>query len=440
MSVVIGIAFGIVPALKSTKIDLVDTLRDEGRTLVTARRWWTAKNALVTVQVTISVLLVSCAVLLFQGLSNTAQQNMGFAVEGVAILETDALYAGYEETGARAVYEELLSRITDIPGVESATLAAGAPVADFLGYLPLVLDGHEAASGQESVPVQWMLAGPGYFETLQIPLLYGRAFGEFDVEASPTVAVVNEAMARRHFGTSNAVGRRFRYDGIQISVEIVGVVADTLQELITNEPIEPRFYRTFTQTDVPATTVMARGSLDEPALVDAMQQELRAIDPTLPVIRAQTMADHLDDALSGIRILLGFLGGLALLGVSLAGLGLYAVVSYAVTSRFHEIGIRMALGARGTQVVRPITREVTGLVCLGVGLGIALSVAGVSAWGLLAAGLSQSDSVDIVQPSLNHPGTFALVALIMAAVGLLAASIPAGRAVRIDPLQAIRRH
>jgi predicted permease len=437
LSLFTGIAFGMAPTLKSTRVNLVSTLRNEGATLATGRRWFTAKNTLLTVQVSVSVILLACTGLMFRSFLEASRRDLGFARDGVAILETDARYAGYDETRSEAVYDELLERIRSIPGVEAATRTLGAPVGDFLDFRSLVIDGYEPADGGASVQVQWMMAGPGYFETLEIPILYGRGFEEFDREDSPPVAVVNDTMARRYFGTSNAVGRRFRYEDTTDWVEIVGVAADVLQEPIPSEPVQPRFYRQHTQAETPASVVIARSSVDTVTLLGAMRRELRAIDPALPEVRALTMADHLEGEARLGRILLGLVGGLALLAMSLASLGLYAVVSYAVTNGFREIGIRMALGARSGQVVRVVARDVSVLVGVGVAIGTGLTVGGVIVLGRLAASASESVG-NIVQPSANHPGTFLVVALVMMAVGLLAAYVPARKAAAIDPLEVLR--
>ena len=436
LSLVTGIAFGLVPALKATAVDLVRALRDEGPTLSTGRRWLTAKNMLLTVQVAVSMVLLAATGLLIRSFVEASGQEMGFALDGVAMLETDARYAGYDAAGSEAVYNELVERIRAIPGVEAATRSLGAPVEDFLGSRALIIDGYEPADGEQSVPVQWMMAGPDYFETLQIPILFGRGFEQLDRQDSPRVAIINETMAQRYFGTRNAVGRRFRYDGESESVEVVGVAANILQELVASEPIQARFYRTWTQAEIPATTVIARGSIDAGILLAAMHRELIALDPTLPEIRARTMAAHVEDSTRMGRFLIGALGGLALLGMALAGVGLYAVVSYGVTNRFREIGIRMALGAKPAQVVRIVARDVSVLVGVGVGLGIAMTVGGIVTLGVLAA--NASDVGNIIQPSANYPWTFLVVALVMLGVGLLAAYLPARRAATVNPLEALR--
>jgi putative ABC transport system permease protein len=436
LSLVTGIAFGLVPALKATAVDLVRALRDEGPTLSTGRRWLTAKNMLLTVQVAVSMVLLAATGLLIRSFVEASGQEMGFALDGVAMLETDARYAGYDAAGSEAVYNELVERIRAIPGVEAATRSLGAPVEDFLGSRALIIDGYEPADGEQSVPVQWMMAGPDYFETLQIPILFGRGFEQLDRQDSPRVAIINETMAQRYFGTRNAVGRRFRYDGESESVEVVGVAANILQELVASEPIQARFYRTWTQAEIPATTVIARGSIDAGILLAAMHRELIALDPTLPEIRARTMAAHVEDSTRMGRFLIGALGGLALLGMALAGVGLYAVVSYGVTNRFREIGIRMALGAKPAQVVRIVARDVSVLVGVGVGLGIAMTVGGIVTLGVLAA--NASDVGNIIQPSANYPWTVLVVALVMLGVGLLAAYLPARRAATVNPLEALR--
>jgi ABC-type antimicrobial peptide transport system permease subunit len=281
--------------------------------------------------------------------------------------------------------------------------------------------------------------GPGYFDTLSIPILFGRALDERDRRETPRVAVISETMARQYFGTgsaANAVGRRFRLErdtGANAWIEVVGVARDTRTDLIDPKP--QVFYRSFAQWDLPPTTVLARTSLDAAGLVGAMQRELRAVNTTLPVISAQTMAQHLEESLVAPKAVATFLAALGTLGLCLAGIGLYAVVAFAVSRRSREIGIRMALGARSQQVVWTIAREVALLVGVGTGAGLALTLLAILA---LRAVTVPTPGISVYRPTAD-PLALLSIAGFMAMVGLAAAYLPARRAAKMDPLSALRR-
>ena len=223
-----------------------------------------------------------------------------------------------------------------------------------------------------------LAAGPGFFETLRIPLVYGRVFDGRDRADTPRVAVVTETMARQFFGTVNAVGRRFRPENDPTAwTEVIGVVGDTGTGEFGNDVLDPipqLYYRSHTQSDTLPTTIVARTSRDAADLVAAMQRELRGVDAALPVMAAKTMAQDLEDSRLQPKVIAMFLGVLGALGLLLASIGLYAVVAFAVARRSREIGIRMALGARSQQVVWSVARGVSGLVGAGTAVGLVLSV------------------------------------------------------------------
>ncbi len=451
LSLVTGVAFGLAPALKATKIDLVPTLRDDGEGRSSDRRWFTLKNALVVFQVAVSVVLLGVTSLFLQVLSVSRSEQVGFAIDGVAMLETDARYAGYSATDTSNVYEEIRRRIAAIPGVQSAVLTRGLPM-QATGKR-VIVEGAGAAAGPEVVAggtreVAEIWAGPGFFDMLQIPVLYGRAFDERDRRDTPRVAVITETMARQRFvadttagaaGVASAVGRRFRFEQDTNSwIEVIGVVRDTGTADLSGDLVDPHpqmFYRSFAQSDLSPTTVLARTSIDAAGLVGAMQQELRGVNVALPVVSAKTMARYLEESLVATKAVATFLGALGALGLGLAGIGLYAVVAFAVSRRSHEIGIRMALGARSQQVVWTVAREVAILVGVGTGTGLTLSLMAVQALRLVRV---QTPGISLYRPTAD-PVALLSIAAFMAIVGVAAAYMPARRAAGMDPLAALRR-
>jgi putative ABC transport system permease protein len=438
LSLVTGVAFGLAPAFKATKIDLLSTLRDEGLQPIDHRRL-TLKNALIVVQVAISVLLLGGTSIFLQATEATKALRVGYAVDGVAMLETDWRFAGYSESAARTAHDDLLRRIEAIPGVEAAALLRGLPMAST--GMSIVADSATGQPGSE-IETSMLEAGPGFFDTLRIPLLYGRVFDARDRADSPRVAVITEAMARKYFGAVDAVGRRFRLQADPTSwTEVIGVVRDTGTGDFEDDvlrPIRPTFYRSHTQSGAQATTVVARTSRDAASLIAAMQRELRAVDITLPVITAKTMAQRLAESQTAPTVAATFLAVLAGLGLLLASIGLYAVVAFAVARRSREIGIRMALGARSQQVVSNIARGVAGLIGVGTAIGLLFTVL------LMLALRASSGSADIgignltvYRPSID-PIALLAIAGVTAFVGVVAAFVPARRATKMHPLVALR--
>jgi len=441
LSLVTGVAFGLAPALKATRIDLVPALRDEGLPPIDHRRL-SLKNALIVAQVAISVLLLGGTSVFLQQLAAARALRVGFAVDGVAMLETDARFGGYSTLRAATLYDELLRRIAAVPGVQSAALARGMPMA-IEASVPIVVEGTASGAGSPHAGMLW--AGPGFFDTMRIPLLYGRAFDARDREDAPRVAVLTDTTARQFFGTVNAVGRRFQIpnppDSANSWTEVIGVVRDTGTGDFDDDVLDPvpyLFYRPYTQSGFPPTTVIARTAGSAATLVGAMQRELRAVDPALPVIAATTMARQLENsqaAPKGVATLLAVLG---LLGLVLASIGLYAVVAFAVERRSREIGIRMALGARSRQVVWSIARGVAGLVAVGTGIGLFLSVLAMLGLRAVPTGNNMGvGNIAVYRPNID-PLALLAIAAVTAIVGVAAAFVPARRAALMDPLVALR--
>jgi len=438
LSLLTGVTFGLAPALKATRVDLLQTLRDEGQQPIDHRRL-TMRNGLIVFQVAVSVLLLGGTSIFLQMLNAARAHKVDFAVNGVAMLETDLRFAGYSDTAARTLYDNLLRRIQAIPGVESAASLRGLPM-DVNG-VPIVLD---RATGEKGSEVNAIVieAGPGFFDTLRIPLLYGRVFDARDGADTPRVAVITDRMARQYFGEINVVGRRFRSANDPNSwAEVIGVVRDTGTGDFDDDvvdPIAPPFYRSYTQSGTLPTTIIARTSGDAATLVAAMQRELRALDVTLPVVTASTMAQRLEQSQAPAKAVATFLGVLGGLGLVLASIGLYAVVAFAVARRSREVGIRMALGARSRQVVWSIARGVAGLIGIGTGIGLFLSILAMLA---MRASSGSEDigigNISVYRPTID-PLALLAIAAVTAIVGVAAAFVPARRAARMHPLIALR--
>jgi predicted permease len=438
LSFVTGILFGLAPALRSTRIELWQTLRDDGDVRGSGRRWFSLKNSLVVFQVTVSVFLLAGTGLALQMMAAGRAQRVGYAVDGVAMIETDARYVVNDSAEQSRLLQRLLTRVAAIPGVQAATLTRGLAM-DLAGGGRIVVDGASDPSLQR-IDAGGIWAGPGFFETMQVPILGGRGLDARDREGTLLAAVVNESMARRFFGSVNAVGRRFRTEpGDGRWMTVVGVARDTwtndLGDIV--DPVPYMFYRAMEQWGATPTTVVARTTLGAAPLVRAMEIELRGVNERLPVLRAKTMAQVLEDSLQVAKGMAAFFTGLGMLGLTLAGIGLYAVIAFAVTRKSREIGIRMALGAASQQVVWAVAREVAALVAVGTGVGLALWVVAVLVMRVAPVQTSGVANIQLYQPGVD-PLAMAAIAAFTAMVGVAAAYVPARRAARMDPLLALR--
>lgn len=423
-----GVAFGLTPALQSTRVDAAGALR-EGRAsskgaLSLARGWFTMKNALVVGQVAASFLLLVGAVLAMRILTATQERSVGYQPDGLAILQTDPRYAGYDVPRARALLEDLRRRIAAMPGVERVCVTSGLPVeGQFDRALRL-----EGAPEKDSFQVEGRFAGPGYFATLGIPLLFGRAFEERDVPGGAETIVVSEAFARRFFSGADAVGKRFRFnDADSPPMEIVGVAGDARSIDLVVEAPRSFIYRSQAQAGVMPTTLVVRTARDETAMLGVLQQGMRRMRPELPVVGALTMKQRQSEELAPFRAAIAALGTLGGLGLLLAGVGLYAVVAYAVAQRTNELGIRIALGARSGDLTWLVVRDVTALVLAGIGIGAAVS------W--VAVAVLESSVAHILGV---HPLAVAPVVVTIVVCAAAAACVSVRRAVRTDPIVAIR--
>ena len=427
LSLLTGIGFGLAPALKATRTDLVSTLRDGGDPLSSSRGWFSLKNALVVFQVAMSFLLLVGAGLFIRSLTNAQSVEVGFNVDNVAILKTDATHAGYSRAEAQGFYKELLHRIEAIPGVESAARAARPPVSGRGGSSTLILEGYQSPSGTGAVEVAWAYVGPSYFETLQIPILHGRGFTEADHEETVPVAVINETMARRYWGSLEVAGRRFRYQADEDSwVQIVGVARDTRVVNVVEDPRD-LFYRPLEQQPTSAVSFLVRSSQNPSSLLAPMRRELRQVESRLPLLEAKTMAEHLGDSLIAPKAGAALLAGFGILALGLASMGLYAVVAFAVSRRSAEVGIRMALGARAKQVVWMMASEVMALVGVGIALGLGLAFLATRALAGLLYGVSATDPLTLIS-----------IGVVLTMVALAATYLPARRAARTDPMESVR--
>lgn len=428
LALVTGVLCGLAPALQASRPALVPALKGEGAAMGRAYRTLGLRNLLVVSQVMISTLLLIGAGLFLRSLLGAQSIDPGFSARrgAVARLALD-LGQRYDEEEGRVFYRNLLERTLALPGVRGAALVSHLPLGGEVRSAHVRLEGQPLAEKEHGPEVDNAVAGVGYFTTLGIPLLRGRAFDEGDTAGAPPVAVVNETLARRFWPGEEPIGKRLARGGEdEPYLEVVGVVGDGKYRTLGEAP-RPFLYMPFAQSYSPDMALVAVSEGNERALLAQVRAELEALDPSLPIFHLGTLGEHLSIMLFLPRMGAGLLAAMGLLGLLLASVGLYGVVAYAVSKRTREVGIRMALGAGGGDVLRLVVREGMALVAVGIALGIAAALAGSRVLGSLLYGIGTSD-----------PVTYVTIPLLLAGVAFLANLLPALRATRVDPIRALR--
>jgi predicted permease len=412
----------LAPALRATRMDGATALRGDLAVGAGTRRPG-LRDVLVVGQVAVSLVVLAAAGLFLASLRNATRIDPGFRPQGLALLRLELGIQGYDSTGGKAFQAELERRVRALPGVEAVALAEVVPLGLSRQRRGVDVEGHAPAEGEE-MEFGMNTVGAGYFEAMGIGIVRGRGFDPGDREGGTPVAVVNETFARRFWGGESPIGRRIS-TGRGGSREIVGVARDGKYWSLCEEP-QPHFYLPFSQAYEPDMVLLARTAGDTRSLVSLLLREARALDPELPV-EASTMEDHLGYALLPQRIGAAVLGVFGAIAAGLAALGLYGVMSYLVSQRTAEIGIRVALGARPRDVRRLVVRRALGLTLTGLGLGLAG-----------AAAVTRLLATFLVDVSPTDPRTLLSVAGLFTAVALLASWLPARRAAALDPMRALR--
>jgi predicted permease len=430
LSLLAGIIFGLAPALGASRTSLVTALKDGAGDGAGLRRF-SPRKLLVVAQVALSFLVLIGAGLCVRSLQRLQAIDAGFDPSRTLVMSLDLGPSGYDEARGQIFYQQLVERVTGLPGVESASLAQLTPLSDDLLTRSTVIEGYEPQPG-EKMSFYYNVVGPRYFETLRTPLLSGRDFTTQDRAGAPQVVIINETLARRYFPNGDALGKRLifgAYRGSPIPLqhlEIVGVVKDAKYMDMTEQPRRMMFLP-LAQSYRPEVRLHVRTAQDPNAMVAAIRRETQKLDANLPVYNVKTLEEQKDRSLYAARLaatLLSVFGGLALL---LASVGLYGVMAYVVGQRRREIGVRLALGARRRDIFGLVVKEGMALVAAGVAVGLAGAIAGTRLLATFLYGVEPTDAA-----------TFIGVALLLAAVALLANYLPARRAAQTDPMLALR--
>jgi predicted permease len=416
-----GLVFGLVPALQTTKPSLTQTLHEGGRGGGGGRRQHFLRNSLVVVEVALSLCALIGAGLFVRSMQAAQEIDTGFEMERLASMGLNPGGIGYEPAQADNFFDEVLERVRGVGGVEAAALATNPPLGG--GLLRTLIP--EGWDDSEGVLTSNIAVSPGYFETMEIPLLRGRDFTEFDTMDTPQVAIINEAAQRFFWPDEDPIGRRYHFITEEFQIEVIGVVRDTVFQ-IGQDP-QPVAFVPFQQRFQLNSILIVRTEGDPEAALGNIQDVIRAIEPNMPINGVNTIRQALDNILQAPRMAAALLGIFGLLALGLAMVGIYGVTAYSVSQRTREIGIRMALGAREGTILSLVLRQGMVLVVIGIGVGAVAA--------LFAMRLAESMLFGI---STSDPITFAGVSLLLLTVALVANLVPARRVMRIDPVNALK--
>jgi putative ABC transport system permease protein len=429
VAVTAGVAVGILPALRASKTELNAILREGGRGSSEGGNRQHVRSILVVGQVAVSLVLLVAAGLFVRSAMNAATVDLGFDPAHVMNASVDVSQQGYDEARGRAFFDELLRRAKQLPGVESASLAYSVPLGYYNVSAYLEIEGQPQTDKARRPFGGYNVVGPEYQQTMRLKMMKGRFIGTDDNERSRPVAVINEYMANRFWASQDPIGRRFRSPELGNQwIEVAGVVHDGKPVGLFSNP-QPYFYVPLAQQYRSLRVLQLRTAGDPTALASAVQREIRVLDPDLPVFDVTTMQLMLDGPNGFLLLRMGALfgGTMGLLGLALALVGIYGVVSYAASQRTQEIGVRMALGAARADILRLVLGR--GLLLVGIGVVLGL---------VAAAAVSRMVSSLLFGISAVDPVTFIVVPLLLASMALLASYLPALRATRIDPAAALR--
>jgi predicted permease len=424
-----GLVVGLLPALRASRTDLNEVLREGGRGQAEGGTRQRLRGALVVSQVAVSLVLLVAAGLLVRSVQRAQSVDLGFDHANVLNISMDVSQQGVDEAGGRAFYKQVEDRVRALPGVQSVSFAYSVPFGYYSSSEYIEVEGHPVAQDQRPPAVSYNVVGPDYFDTLHIPILRGRTFTRQDTESGPRVAIVNQFMAGRLWPGEDALGKRFRVRGPDSTwLEVVGVSKDGKYNFIFEDP-RMYYFVPLTQHYRAMRAMHIRTAGAPEALAAHVQKEIRALDPHLPVYDVRSMTRMLDGGNGFFLLNMGALfgGALGLLGLALALVGIYGVVSYAASQRRQEIGVRMALGAQRADILRLVVGQGLTLVAIGIVLGLVAAFGVARLLGTMLFGISATDVT-----------TFIAVPLVLGTMAMLASYLPAFRATRIDPVVALR--
>jgi putative ABC transport system permease protein len=425
ISLLTGVLFGLAPALRTMKLNLSASLKEGGRTPGEGAQRNRTRSVLVILESAIAVVLLIGAGLLIRSLIQLQNITPGFDAHNVLTMRVDLpreKYATTEKTGS--FFSQLESRLGGLPGVESVGLVSELPLSGQPNDIPYTVEGRPPVSIDQAFDDDFRRVNRQYFGALRIPFLRGRNFTEQEVRQSAKVVIISDLLARQVFPNEEPIGKRLILAMGNQAFEIIGIVGDIRHRALESQPAAAMYLPTY---ETPWMNLVIRTKGDPASLSAAVRKEVQGIDPDQPVADVKTMEQWLDTAVAAPRYRTALLGLFALVALVLASTGIYGVMSYSVTQRTHEIGVRMALGARQLDVLKLVVRQGMTLVVVGVGVGLVGAIALTRVMSTLLFGVTAKD-----------PVTFVAVAALLTVVAFVACYLPARRATKVDPLVALR--
>ena len=419
-----GLLFGLVPALRGSSPDINEVLKVGGRQGGSGGHN-RLRSVLVVTEIALAAVALVGAGLFVRSMQEAQQLNPGFESKNLAMLAFDLGGQHYADERGKQFYREIMEKAKAVPGVESATVASNFPLGGGIRR-SIFPEGSENDPSRRAILVTTNMIAPNYFDTVRIPLVKGRVFTDFDTEMTTPVAIINEAMAKKFWPGQDALGKRYTFFQDPVLHEVVGVVKDSVHDAIGEDP-QPQVYLPIPQYYQAFGTLQVRTKGDPSAVIGEVRKTVQAVDPNLPLVFVQTIREILDQGLWAPRMGAALLSLFGFLSLALAAIGVYGVMSYSVTQRTQEFGIRIALGAEAKNILQLVVREGLWLAGIGLVLGVAAAVPMARLLSGLLFGIQPGDVV-----------TFGGVSLLLGAVAVAACYFPARRATRVDPLVALR--
>ena len=426
ISLLTGVIFGILPALRSSGIAPAEVLKEESGSMSGGLGKARLASGLVVAQISLSLLLLICAGLFIRSFRSARQIDPGFNPHNVLIATYDLFTAGYTEATGTEFHRQLLAKLETLPGVQSVALSTRVPLTFAGGSTAVKPEGY-VSSANESMETQVSIISPNYFHTMQIPIAKGRDFAAQDTKSSQRVVIVSEAFANRYWPRQEALGKQLNSDLTHEWFTVVGVARDC-KEIALNENPLPFLYLPVSQIYRPGMIINARAAGDPLALARSVENAAHELNPDLALFDETTVEVRDQFSSFGQRVAGTFVGAFGLLALVLAAIGIYGVTAYTTRQRTHEIGIRVTLGATRQDVLRLVLGQGIRLMLIGVGLGLVLSFALTRFLTSLLLGVTSTDAL-----------TFSTVALLLCGVTLFACFIPGRWAMRVEPMVALRQ-